>query len=160
MKKIAIVLTLSITLFFIGFKPYGGVVGKIFPYLQGEDYNGKKVNLPVDTKGKYTLIGMAFSNAAESDLKTWINPIYNKFIVKIDRSKADVFDAGNLVVLGGVGKIAGTVAGALGIGVVNKFLEPVSGAVLGKIIVLILIIALIQKRPQGLFALKGRTMDN
>lgn len=94
MKKIAIVLMLSITLFFIGFKPYGGVVGKIFPYLQGEDYNGKKVNLPVDTKGKYTLIGMAFSNAAESDLKTWINPIYNKFIVKIDRSKADVFDAG------------------------------------------------------------------
>ena len=71
-----------------------------------------------------------------------------------------IVDSFMVVVLGGVGKIAGTVAGALGIGVINKFLEPVSGAVLGKIIVLILIIALIQKRPQGLFALKGRTIDN
>jgi len=44
--------------------------------------------------------------------------------------------------------------------VINKFLEPLSGAVLGKIIVLVLIIVLIQKRPQGLFALKGRSVDN
>ena len=71
-----------------------------------------------------------------------------------------IVDSFMVVVLGGVGKIAGTVAGALGIGVINKFLEPISGAVLGKIIVLVLIIALIQKRPQGLFALKGRTVDN
>ena len=71
-----------------------------------------------------------------------------------------IVDSFMVVVLGGVGKIAGTVAGALGIGVVNKFLEPVSGAVLGKIIVLVLIIVLIQKRPQGLFALKGRSADN
>ena len=71
-----------------------------------------------------------------------------------------IVDSFMVVVLGGVGKIVGTVAGALGIGVINKFLEPVSGAVLGKIIVLVLIIALIQKRPQGLFALKGRTIDN
>jgi len=71
-----------------------------------------------------------------------------------------IVDSFMVVVLGGVGKIAGTVAGALGIGVINKFLEPVSGAVLGKIIVLVLIIALIQKRPQGLFALKGRSTDN
>ena len=71
-----------------------------------------------------------------------------------------IVDSFMVVVLGGVGKIAGTVAGALGIGVVNKFLEPISGAVLGKIIVLVIIIALIQKRPQGLFALKGRSADN
>jgi len=71
-----------------------------------------------------------------------------------------IVDSFMVVVLGGVGKIAGTVAGALGIGVINKFLEPVSGAVLGKIIVLVLIIVLIQKRPQGLFALKGRSVDN
>ena len=71
-----------------------------------------------------------------------------------------IVDSFMVVVLGGVGKIVGTVAGALGIGVINKFLEPVSGAVLGKIIVLVLIIALIQKRPQGLFALKGRSVDN
>ncbi len=71
-----------------------------------------------------------------------------------------IVDSFMVVGLGGVGKISGTVAGALGIGVINKFLEPVSGAVLGKIIVLVLIIALIQKRPQGLFALKGRSADN
>jgi len=71
-----------------------------------------------------------------------------------------IVDSFMVVVLGGVGKIAGTVAGALGIGVINKFLEPISGAVLGKIIVLVIIIALIQKRPQGLFALKGRSADN
>ena len=71
-----------------------------------------------------------------------------------------IVDSFMVVVTGGVGKIAGTVAGALGLGVINKFLEPVTGAVLGKIIVLILIIILIQKRPQGLFALKGRMVDN
>ncbi len=71
-----------------------------------------------------------------------------------------IIDSFMVVVLGGVGKIAGTVAGAMGLGIVNKFLEPFSGAVLGKIIVLLLIILFIQKRPQGIFALKGRTVDN
>ncbi len=71
-----------------------------------------------------------------------------------------IVDSFMVVVLGGVGKIAGTVAGAMGLGVLNKFLEPVAGAVLGKILVLVLIIIVIQKRPQGLFALKGRMADN
>ncbi|MBN8696958.1 MAG: hypothetical protein J0L87_10530 [Bacteroidetes bacterium] len=92
MKKAALVIVLVASLGY-AFMPKG-VVGKMFPYLQGENYNGKKVNLPNDTKGKYTLLGMAFSNKAEDDLKTWINPVYNKFILKVDRSKADVFDAG------------------------------------------------------------------
>ena len=48
----------------------------------------------------------------------------------------------------------------MGVGVLNKFLEPVAGAVLGKILVLVLIIIVIQKRPQGLFALKGRMVDD
>lgn len=71
-----------------------------------------------------------------------------------------IVDSFMVVVLGGVGNIAGTVAGALSLGVFNKFLEPVAGAVLGKIMVLVLIIVVIQKRPQGLFALKGRMVDN
>jgi len=62
-------------------------------------------------------------------------------------------------VLGGVGQLAGTVYAALGLGVVNKFLEAWQGAVLAKIAVLVFIIAFIQKRPQGLFALKGRFAD-
>jgi urea transport system permease protein len=70
-----------------------------------------------------------------------------------------IVDSFMVVVLGGVGKLAGTVIGAFGLGIVNKLLEPVSGAVLGKIVVLGLIILFIQKRPQGIFALKGRAVE-
>jgi urea transport system permease protein len=70
-----------------------------------------------------------------------------------------IIDSFMVVVLGGVGSIVGSVAGAAGLGLVNKFLEPFSGAVLGKIFVLVLIILFIQKRPQGLFALKGRAAE-
>jgi urea transport system permease protein len=61
--------------------------------------------------------------------------------------------------LGGVGQLAGTVMAAIGLGEINKFLEPVAGAVLAKIAILVFIIVFIQKRPQGLFALKGRTVE-
>jgi len=71
-----------------------------------------------------------------------------------------IVDCFLVVVLGGVGKIAGTVAGAMGLGMVNKFLEPMTGAVLGKIMILAFIILFIQKRPQGIFALKGRVQDD
>lgn len=71
-----------------------------------------------------------------------------------------IVDSFMVVVLGGVGQVAGTVFAALGLGVVNKFLEPYAGAVLAKIFILIFIIIIIQKRPQGLFALKGRTVEN
>jgi urea transport system permease protein len=67
-----------------------------------------------------------------------------------------IIDSFMVVVLGGVGRLAGAVAAALGLGVVNKLLEPAAGAVAGKIIVLAFIILFIQRRPQGLFALKGR----
>jgi len=70
-----------------------------------------------------------------------------------------IVDSFMVVVLGGVGKIVGTIVGALGLGVVNKLLEPLAGAVLGKIIILGLIILFIQKRPQGIFALKGRAAE-
>jgi urea transport system permease protein len=70
-----------------------------------------------------------------------------------------IVDSFMVVVLGGVGKLAGTVIGAFGLGIINKLLEPVSGAVLGKILVLGLIILFIQKRPQGIFALKGRAVE-
>jgi hypothetical protein len=92
MKKIAACL-LVIALITVAFKPKGGVEGKMFPTMVCENYNGKKVNLPAETKGKYTLLGMAFSNGAEDELKTWISPVYNKFVVKVDASKADAFDA-------------------------------------------------------------------
>ena len=71
-----------------------------------------------------------------------------------------IVDSFMVVVLGGVGNIAGTVVGALSLGLVNKFLEPVAGAVLAKIGVLIFIVLFIQQRPQGLFALKGRMAES
>ncbi len=67
-----------------------------------------------------------------------------------------IIDSFMVVVLGGVGRLAGAVAAALGLGVLNKLIEPVAGAVSGKIAVLVLIILFIQRRPQGLFAIKGR----
>jgi urea transport system permease protein len=70
-----------------------------------------------------------------------------------------IVDSFMVVVLGGVGQLAGTIIAAIGLGEVNKFLEPVAGAVLAKIMILVVIVLFIQKRPQGLFALKGRSVD-
>ncbi len=70
-----------------------------------------------------------------------------------------IVDSFLVVVFGGVGNLLGTLVGALSLGIVNKFLEPVAGAILGKIVVLVAIILFIQRRPRGLFALKGRTAD-
>ncbi len=70
-----------------------------------------------------------------------------------------IIDSFLVVVLGGVGQLAGSVAAAFGLGIFNKILEPQIGAVLGKILILVMIILFIQKRPQGLFALKGRVID-
>jgi urea transport system permease protein len=67
-----------------------------------------------------------------------------------------IIDSFMVVVLGGVGRLAGAVVAALGLGIVNKLIEPAAGAVLGKIAVLVIIILFIQRRPQGLFAIKGR----
>jgi len=76
-----------------------------------------------------------------------------------DLGQGYIVDSFMVVVLGGVGQLAGTIIAALGLGSVAKFLEPFSGAVLAKIFVLVAIILFIQKRPQGLFALKGRSAE-
>ncbi len=70
-----------------------------------------------------------------------------------------IIDSFMVVVFGGVGNLWGTLVGAFSLGILNKFLEPYAGAVLGKILVLVLIILFIQKRPRGLFALKGRAVE-
>ena len=73
-----------------------------------------------------------------------------------DLGQGYIVDSFMVVVLGGVGQLAGTVYAALGLGVLSKFLEGWAGAVLAKIMVLVVIVVFIQKRPQGLFAMKGR----
>jgi urea transport system permease protein len=70
-----------------------------------------------------------------------------------------IVDSFLVVVFGGVGNLMGTLVGALSLGVVNKLLEPLAGAILGKIVVLVAIILFIQRRPRGLFALRGRTAE-
>jgi urea transport system permease protein len=76
-----------------------------------------------------------------------------------DLGQSYIVDAFMVVVLGGVGQIAGTVYAAMGLGLMNKLLEGIAGAVLAKIAVLVFIIVFIQKRPQGLFAMKGRSAE-
>jgi urea transport system permease protein len=76
-----------------------------------------------------------------------------------DLGQGYIVDAFMVVVLGGVGQLAGTVYAGLGLGVLNKLLEGWQGAVLAKIMVLVFIVIFIQKRPQGIFALKGRSAE-
>ena len=70
-----------------------------------------------------------------------------------------IIDSFMVVVFGGAGNLWGTLAGAMTLGIANKLLEPFAGAVLGKILLLVFIILFIQKRPRGLFALKGRAVE-
>jgi urea transport system permease protein len=76
-----------------------------------------------------------------------------------DLGQGYIVDSFMVVVFGGVGQLAGTVYAALTLGFANKLLESWSGAVLAKIAVLAFIIFFIQRRPQGLFALKGRAVE-
>ncbi len=74
--------------------------------------------------------------------------------------QAYIIDSFMVVVFGGVGNLWGTLFGAMSLGIANKYLEPVTGAVLAKILVLIFIILFIQKKPRGMFALKGRSVES
>ena len=70
-----------------------------------------------------------------------------------------IIDSFMVVVFGGVGNLWGTLVAAATLGIANKMLEPFAGAVLGKILVLAFIILFIQRRPRGLFALRGRAVE-
>lgn len=58
------------------------VVGKTFPAMEAETVEDKKVRLPDDTKGKFTLLGLAYSKKSEDELNSWFNPVFSKFIQK------------------------------------------------------------------------------
>ncbi len=74
--------------------------------------------------------------------------------------QAYIIDSFMVVVFGGVGNLLGTFVGAMSLGIVNKFAEPMVGAVLAKILILVFVILFIQRRPRGLFALKGRFVED
>jgi len=73
--------------------------------------------------------------------------------------QAYIIDSFLVVVFGGVGNLWGAFVGALSLGVANKFLEPFAGAVLAKILILVSVILFIQRRPRGMFALRGRAVE-
>lgn len=58
------------------------VIGTMFPMMEAETVEDKKVTLPGDTKGKYTLLGLAYSKKSEDELNTWFSPVFNKFVRK------------------------------------------------------------------------------
>jgi hypothetical protein len=62
----------------------GQVVGKMFPTMETQTVEDKKVSLPGDVKGKYTLLGLAYSKKSEDELNTWFQPVYSKFLQKAD----------------------------------------------------------------------------
>ena len=88
MKKI-ILSVFAITLVTAAFKPEETLIGRVFPSIECEDYNGKKINLPTEEKDKCTILGIAFSNDAEKELQLWIDPICNKFDPKVDEKNID-----------------------------------------------------------------------
>ena len=73
---------ITVLLFVVGISTQAQVIGKQFPELEAETLEDKKVKLPQDAKGKYTLIGMAYSKKSEDDLNTWFSPVFSKFIQK------------------------------------------------------------------------------
>lgn len=77
-------------LFYFGASPANAQVGKVFPEITGETLEGENKTLPSATKGKYTIICMAYSSDSENDLKTWLEPAYNKFIAKNEMFSYDV----------------------------------------------------------------------
>jgi len=78
MKKL-----ITLIVLFVAFaNTHAQVIGKMFPDMEAETVEDKKVMLPADTKGKYTLIGLAYSKKSEDDLNGWFSPVYNKFVRK------------------------------------------------------------------------------
>ena len=79
MKRITILFFSLLSLLAISFTSDNG---KTFSSITGENLQSKKINIPNDTKGKYTLIGVAYSQKAQSDLEGWFQPVYTTFIEK------------------------------------------------------------------------------
>src|SRR6185436_15549430 len=73
---------LSLVMMIMGLAAHAQVVGKMFPAMEAETVEDKKVKLPDAVKGKYALLGLAYSKKSEDELNTWFQPIFQKFIQK------------------------------------------------------------------------------
>lgn len=76
--------TLFFVFFLLAVTSHAGaqVIGKTFPAMEAETVEDKKVKLPDDTKGKYTLLGLAYSKKSEDELNSWFQPVFEKFVQK------------------------------------------------------------------------------
>lgn len=83
--------TLLCIALFIGFPAEAQVIGTVFPEMNTSTADGKVVDLPKDTKGKFTLLGLAFSKKSEDDLNTWMEPVFWKFIDKPEGKMDQLF---------------------------------------------------------------------
>jgi len=66
----------------VTFNSWAQVIGKTFPAMEAETVEDKKVQLPEQTKGKYTLLGLAYSKKSEEELNAWFEPVFSKFVQK------------------------------------------------------------------------------
>ena len=117
------------------------------------------------------ILNLAVPQTSALHVPTYLVALFGKYIcyallalsqidnVSPNLGQGYIIDSFMVVVFGGVGNLWGTLVGSFVLGIANKFLEPVAGAVLGKIAILVLIILFIQKRPRGMFALKGRAVE-
>lgn len=87
MKKALVIIFLMVGCTGVG---HTQVVGKTFPDMTAETVDDKKIELPQSVKGKYTLLGLAYSKKSEDELNSWFQPVFQKFIQK---SKGSVFDS-------------------------------------------------------------------
>ena len=55
-------------------------VGAPFPSIEGETVEDQEISIPEDTRGKYTLVGMAFSKKSDDALQSWFKPVYSRFL--------------------------------------------------------------------------------
>jgi hypothetical protein len=79
MMKCFFILFLSLAL---SIKGLAQVIGKIFPAMSVETVDDKKIQLPDEAKGKYTLLGLAYSKKSEAELIDWFEPVFSKFVQK------------------------------------------------------------------------------
>ncbi len=73
---------LLVIMVFLTFLSNAQITGKMFPEMEAETVEDKKVKLPQDTKGKFTLLGLAYSKKSEEDLNSWFQPVFEKYIQK------------------------------------------------------------------------------
>lgn len=76
------IFTFSLSLLFAMSPLRAQVIGKVFPAMEAETVDDKKIALPTDVSGKYTLLGLAYSKKSEDELNSWFQPVFAKFIQK------------------------------------------------------------------------------